>query len=147
MPHKQLEQTRSFTVPGWSRDEPLSNPTHPEIQPLFAEKAEVLEIAKRRACVSFAKMNAAPDANQQSAWAAATTRDEQDVLRARVDMLNTLMQAPDPKLSIENTAPPKVCVTYDRIRMDDTSELGPMQSTMTWIVPGAEDQVPLEKSY
>jgi hypothetical protein len=111
----------------------------------ITEKVEVLEIAKRRAAVSFAKMNSALEAGQHAAWASATTKDEQDVLRARVDVLNTLMQAPDAKLCLENTAPTRVCVVYDRIRVDPDNEagpeLGPMQSTMTWIVPGAEDEV------
>lgn len=110
----------------------------------ITEKTEVLEIAKRRAAVSFAKMNSALEAGQHSAWASATTKDEQDVLRARVDVLNTLMQAPDAKLCLENTAPTRVCVVYDRIRVDpdkEGAELGPMQSTMTWVVPGAEDEV------
>ncbi len=89
-------------------------------------------------------MNSALEAGQHSAWASATTKDEQDVLRARVDVLNTLMQAPDARLCLENTAPTRVCVVYDRIRVDpdkEGAELGPMQSTMTWVVPGAEDEV------
>lgn len=143
---KKLDRTQTFTVPSWTtKDHTIRHvPTgDSEPQRLIAEKAEVLETAKRRAITSFAKMNAAPDAGQQSTWAAATTRDEQDVLRARVDLLESLIQGEDLKLCLENTCDTKICVSYDRIRMDEAAELGPMQSTMTWVVPGAEIQVEL----
>lgn len=112
-----------------------------DTQQQIGEKAEALEMAKRRAAVSYAKMNSATDAGQHSAWVTATTKDEQEVLRARVDVLSTMMQAPDQKLCLENDGPTRVCVTYDRVRLDRGAELGPMQSTMTWAVPGAEDEL------
>lgn len=112
--------------------------THQQI----SEKSEGLEMAKRRAAVSFAKMSSATDAAQHSAWVSATTRDELDVLRARVDVLSAMMQKNDPELCLENSGPTRVCVTYDRVRLDHQgAELGPMQSTMSWAVPGAGDEL------
>lgn len=99
-------------------------------------KVEALDHAKRQAAVSFARMASDPEMHAE------VVRDEQEVLRARVDVLNTLMKNPDAKLCLESSTDRKgVCVTYDRVRCEGELELGPMQSTMAWAVRGAEDTV------
>lgn len=99
-------------------------------------KVEALDHAKRQAAASFARMASDPGMHAE------VVRDEQEVLRARVDVLNTLMKNPDAKLCLEASADRKgVCVTYDRVRCEGELELGPMQSTMAWAVRGAEDTV------
>jgi len=117
-------------------------------------KIEALEHAKRKAAASYARMCTQQQQPQQQqedveAMQLATTRDEQDVLRARVDVLNTLMRAPDVRLCLEsdndtnvNNNKRRVCVTYDRMRCSEGElELGPMQSTMSWAVRGGEDPI------
>ena len=136
---RQLDQVQAFTVPSWGRDNLISAPVGPDDHAHIWEKAEVLELAKRRAIASYTKMCSAPDTQQQAAWTAATTRDERDVLCARVDLLNALMHNTDVQLCPENTAQARVAVVYDRVRCDGETELGPMQSTMSWVVYGAED--------
>ena len=104
------------------------------------DKAETLEHAKRRATTSYSRM-AAGNAGD---LAGETVRDEQDVLRARVDLLNELMRSPDTRLCLEaegRQEGPRVCVTYDRVRCEGELELGPMQSTMAWAVQGCEDTI------
>jgi hypothetical protein len=101
---------------------------------------EALEAAKRRAASSYTRMVAhpLPQATAQ------VTRDEQDVLCARVDVLNALLrQQSETPLCLEATGRkgPRVCVTYDRLRCEGELELGPMQSTMAWAVRDAEDAV------
>lgn len=99
-------------------------------------KVEALDHAKRQAAASFARMASDPVMHAE------VVRDEQEVLRARVDVLNTLMKNPDAKLCLEASTDRKgVCVTYDRVRCEGELELGPMQSTMAWAVRGAEDTV------
>ena len=104
-------------------------------------KVDALESAKRRAAASFTHMvSCASDPQQYALATKATTRDEQDVLRARVDVLNTLMRNPEAKLCLPaEDRKPRVCVTYERLRCEGELELGPMQSTMAWAVRGAED--------
>ena len=101
-------------------------------------KIETLEHAKHRAAASFARMTSGGPESAQ-----ATTRDEQDVLRARVDVLNVLMRNPDARLCLESSGTgARACVTYDRMRCEGGElELGPMQSTMSWAVRGGEDPV------
>ena len=102
------------------------------------DKAETLEHAKRRAATSFSRMAA----SFTGELASETVRDEQDVLRARVDLLNELMRSPDTRLCLEAEGrQPRVCVTYDRTRCEGELELGPMQSTMAWAVQGCEDTI------
>jgi hypothetical protein len=102
------------------------------------DKAETLEHAKRRAATSFSRMTASFTGD----LASETVRDEQDVLRARVDLLNELMRSPDTRLCLEAEGrQPRVCVTYDRARCEGELELGPMQSTMAWAVQGCEDTI------
>ena len=102
------------------------------------DKAETLEHAKRRAAASFSRMAASYTGD----LASETVRDEQDVLRARVDLLNELMRSPDTRLCLEAEGrQPRVCVTYDRTRCEGELELGPMQSTMAWAVQGCEDTI------
>lgn len=115
-------------------------------------KIEALEHAKRKAAASYARMCTQQHQQQVDveAMQQATTRDEQDVLRARVDVLNTLMRAPDVRLCLESdnhdtdasNRRKRVCVTYDRMRCSEGElELGPMQSTMSWVVRGGEDPI------
>jgi len=108
-------------------------------------KIEALEHAKRKAAASYARMMCTQQQQVDvEAMQLATTRDEQDVLRARVDVLNTLMRAPDVRLCLEsdNDSKRRVCVTYDRMRCSEGElELGPMQSTMSWAVRGGEDPI------
>ncbi len=104
------------------------------------QQVEALEHAKRRAAASFTRMVAHPSAQDT----AQTTRDEQDVLGARVAVLNALLRQDPAKstpLCLEATGRkgPRVCVTYDRLRCEGELELGPMQSTMAWAVRDAED--------
>ena len=58
--------------------------------PLF-EKVDRLEAAKRKATASFSKLCSTNEQVAVTGLAAAATRDQQDVLRARVDVLNTLI--------------------------------------------------------
>jgi hypothetical protein len=106
----------------------------------WRSRADELDAAKRRASTSFARLSTQPDSKAQ---AAAWAQDEIAVLRARVDLLNTLMTNPDnARLCLDNDKPPRVCVMYNRMRCEGETELGPMQSTMAWAVRGAEK--PLE---
>lgn len=107
---------------------------------MLMNQIEALEAAKRRAASSYTRMVAhpLPQATAQ------VTRDEQDVLCARVDVLNALLrQQSETPLCLEATGRkgPRVCVTYDRLRCEGELELGPMQSTMAWAVRDAEDAV------
>lgn len=114
----------------------------PQADESFAwrSRADELDAAKRRASTSFARLSTQPDSKAQ---AAAWAQDEIAVLRARVDLLNTLMTNPDnARLCLDNDKPPRVCVMYNRMRCEGETELGPMQSTMAWAVRGAEK--PLE---
>ena len=115
----------------------------PPVHAAIVAKADALESAKRRAAASFTHMMASTADQQQYEQATkATTRDELDVLRARVDVLNTLMRHPDARLCLPaEDRKPRVCVTYDRLRCEGELQLGPMQSTMAWAVRGAEDPV------
>jgi hypothetical protein len=101
---------------------------------------EALEAAKRRAASSYTRMVAhpLPQATAQ------VTLDEQDVLCARVGVLNALLRQPSENpLCLEATGRkgPRLCVTYDRLRCEGELELGPMQSTLAWAVRDAEDAV------
>ena len=51
------------------------------------------------------------------------------------------MRDPGTVLCIESDKPVRVCATYERLRTDGESELGPMQSTMSWAVYGAEEPI------
>jgi hypothetical protein len=105
----------------------------------WRSRADELDAAKRRASTSFARLSTQPDSKAQ---AAAWAQDEIAVLRARVDLLNTLMTNPDnARLCLDNDKPPRVCVMYNRMRCEGETELGPMQSTMAWAVRGAEKPV------
>jgi hypothetical protein len=106
----------------------------------IATKVEALENAKRRASVSYSHMSASPHDEQACA---ATLMDEEDVLRARVSVLNAIMCRPPPKLclEVEPQGTPRVYATYDRIRLEAGMELGPMQPRMAWGVDDAEHKV------
>ena len=99
-------------------------------------KVEALEQAKHCASASFRRLASGDDVAHEA------TADEQRVLHARVDVLNTLLaQGKDqPPLCLPASgSAPRVCVSYDRLRCDGEMELGPMQSTMAWAVQGAEE--------
>lgn len=107
---------------------------------MLMNQIEALEAAKRRAASSYTRMVAHPHPQDTMQ----VTRDEQDVLCARVDVLNALLrQQSETPLCLEATGRkgPRVCVTYDRLRCEGELELGPMQSTMAWAVRDAEDAV------
>ncbi len=140
-PHPVKTERDSFTIPcAWMSPGPAPIP-HTHAGGIM-HRVESLELAKRRATASYARMVAHPSAQDT----AQTTRDEQDVLCARVDVLNALLQQDPEKssplcLEAAGRASPRVCVTYDRLRCEGELELGPMQSTMAWAVKGAEDPV------
>lgn len=142
-PNKKPDQRNPsiFAVPSWSngQQEGLAWPSAPD-EPWRA-KAELLEATKRRAAGSFARTIRGDCKTAIDGWAA----DEQAVLRARIDLLNTLMVRHDDArlLCLENTQPPRVCVQYNRMRCEGETDLAPMQSTMAWVVPGAE--VPVQQ--
>lgn len=131
--------TKQFTVPSWQTApaQPMKAAEASKKGGIMA-KIETLEHAKHRAAASFARMTSGGPESAQ-----ATTRDEQDVLRARVDVLNVLMRNPDARLCLESSGTgARACVTYDRMRCEGGElELGPMQSTMSWAVRGGEDPV------
>ena len=142
-PNKKPDQRNPsiFAVPSWSNGQQggLAWPSAPD-EPWRA-KAELLEATKRRAAGSFARTIRGDCKTAIDGWAA----DEQAVLRARIDLLNTLMVRHDDArlLCLENTQPPRVCVQYNRMRCEGETDLAPMQSTMAWVVPGAE--VPVQQ--
>lgn len=126
-----------FTVPSWQApdDPPLRADTQ-QAPPEWLDKAQTLHTAKKQATSSFSRFSMQPQEQRlQDAWA----RDEKAVLRARADLLNTLMTAEqDPKLCLEVKSKNRVCVMYNRMRCEGDVELGPMQSTMSWVVHGGE---------
>lgn len=126
----------SFTIPSAWLHAPAQTQTSQ-----FMDQIETLEHAKRLAATSYTRMLANPSPQ----GTAQTTRDEQAVLCARVAVLNALLghNAEHKPLCLEATGRkgPRVCVTYDRLRCEGDMELGPMQSTMAWAVPDAEDAV------
>ena len=141
---------KQFTVPSWQTapthhmkagDNPTTTAAYSAQRGGVMAKIEALEQAKHRAAASFARMMSAGPATQ--ATQETTTRDELDVLTARVDVLNTLMRNPDARLCLESSSGvgARACVTYDRMRCEGELELGPMQSTMAWAVRGGEDPV------
>ena len=137
--HTNPKRASFFKVPAWSQQEGLAWPNAPD-EPWRA-KAELLEATKRRAAGSFARTMRGDCKTAIEGWAA----DEQGVLRARIDLLNTLMLRHDDAklLCLENPQPPRVCVQYNRMRCEGETDLAPMQSTMAWVVPGAE--VPVQQ--
>lgn len=126
----------------------LKHYDHPT--PLFA-KVETLEAAKRKATGSFSKLCSTNDPGAVAGLAAVATRDQQDVLRARVDVLNSLLKEPDSRLCVKHrllkseTGPKTLCaVTYNRFlreSVDSAKEVGEIQSPMAWFVPGAQTHV------
>lgn len=118
--------------------------------PLF-EKVDRLEAAKRKATASFSKLCSTHEQSAVSGLAATATRDQQDVLRARVDVLNTLIKGQDSHICVKHrllkseTGPKTLCaVTYNRFlreSVDSTKEVGEIQSPMAWFVPGAQKHV------
>lgn len=134
----------AFTVPSWKDPTPIAPLARPAGDGWRA-LAEALDAAKRQAALSFARLNAAPQHLDPAAHSRACdnwARDEVAVLRARVGLLNELMthDAPAARPCIEHaaSADPRVCVMYNRMRCEAGRELGPMQSTMSWVVRGAE---------
>ena len=137
--YREKSDRDSFSIPSaWTSAPTLPAPTHAS---LLMQQVEALEAAKRRAAASYTRMVAHPMPQDM----AQTTRDEQEVLCARVAVLNALLEqtAEHSPLCLEATGRerPRVCVTYDRLRCDGELELGPMQSTMAWVVRDAEDPV------
>ena len=153
MQARQRDTPHHFTVPSWTSAPPIALP-YPDAArtdgDAIMHKIETLEQAKRRAAESYTRM-CSSSAQADMMMVQATTRDEQDVLKARVDVLNTLMRAPDARLCLESGEGARaclesgegarVCVTYDRMRCEGEMELGPMQSTMSWAVRGGEDPI------
>lgn len=135
-------EVASFTVPSpcWQAVAQVEYATGADEEDAapWCEKAQALHLAKKQATASFSRMSMQPgDARLQDSW----TKDERNVLRARADLLHTLMTAEaDPKICLEVTdsKPARVCVMYNRMRCEGDVELGPMQSTMSWVVHGAE---------
>jgi hypothetical protein len=123
---------------------------HDHPTPLFS-KVETLEAAKRKATGSFSKLCSTSDPSAVASLAAVATRDQQDVLRARVDVLNTLLKEPDSHICVKHrllkseTGPKTLCaVTYNRFlreSVDSAKEVGEIQSPMAWFVPGAQKHV------
>lgn len=132
-----VQQERIFTIPAtWTPAcLALAAPGRPEHT--LMDKVENLESAKRCAAASYSRL-AAGDAASEQALA-----DEHEVLAARVDVLTSLLlqgQRQTPLcLTTASGEGPRVCVTYDRLRCEGDLELGPMQSTMAWAVPGAQE--------
>lgn len=131
---------RIFTIPASWTPACLTLPASAR-QPSHAlmDKVEALENAKRCAAASYARLAAGhPTGSSEEA-----TLDEQEVLCARVNVLNALLLAQEgcqaPLCLTAGGTGPRVCVTYDRLRCEGDMELGPMQSTMAWAVPGAEE--------
>lgn len=136
------QQEKIFTIPAsWTPACLLALPASAR-QPTHAlmDKVEALENAKRCAAASYARLAAGhPNGSSEEA-----TLDEQEVLCARVNVLNALLLAQvggcqAPLCLTAGGTGPRVCVTYDRSRCEGDMELGPMQSTMAWAVPGAEE--------
>lgn len=131
--------------------------------PLFI-KVDNLEAAKRKATGSFSKLVASSDQAAVSALAAAATRDQQDVLRHRINVMNALIQDPHSHLCVQHKCLEKaphalVSVTYNRYLRESPeseTEVGEIQSAMSWFLPGAQKHVahlltpgsgtPMEKS-
>jgi hypothetical protein len=109
---------------------------------IVMSQAEELAHAKRRAAISYSRMASSPGDDRATAQ---VNSDEMDVLNARINLLQTFLRqghdAPPMCLPVENVKGPRVCVVYDRIRCEGELELGPMQSSMSWAVQGAEDTV------
>lgn len=131
----------SFVVPSWqTRDAPTNKsiPLDP-VNEEWRDRAFALHAAKKRATTSFSRVaNQPKDYRAQETWA----EEERAVLRTRAGLLNTLMASrEDPKLCLPaEHSPKRVCVTYNRVRCeaDGQVQLGPMQSTMSWVVHGGE---------
>lgn len=123
---------------------------HDHPTPLFS-KVDTLEAAKRKATGSFSKLCSTNDPNAVAGMAAVATRDQQDVLRARVDVLNSLIREPDSHICVKHrllkseTGPKTLCaVTYNRFlreSLESVKEVGEIQSPMAWFVPGAQTHV------
>lgn len=123
---------------------------HDQPTPLFA-KIDTLEAAKRKATASFSKLCSTNDPSAVSGMAGAATRDQQDVLRARVSVLNSLIHGPDSHMCVKHrllknaSGPKTLCaVTYNRFlreSVESTKEVGEIQSAMAWFVPGAQTHV------
>jgi hypothetical protein len=138
---------------GRSGDSAILTPGNHSLQHtehLFA-KVENLEAAKRKATGSFSKLCSTTDTNAIPSLAAAATRDQQDVLRHRVDVLNKLLSGPDSHICVHHallsnpTKPRTLCaVTYTRFVRESVGsdkEVGEIQSPMAWFVPGAQQHV------
>lgn len=116
--------------------------------PLFI-KVDNLEAAKRKATGSFSMLVASSDQTAVPALAAAATRDQQDVLRHRISVMNALIQDPHSHLCVEHKRLEKaphalVSVTYNRYlreSMESETEVGEIQSAMSWFLPGAQKHV------
>jgi hypothetical protein len=134
---KPASNERAFIVPSWLSDE-TGVTTGPPEDAVWRDKAGRLEAAKRKAAASFAKLRATPEPQLQASW----NQDEIRVLQARVELLNSLMTAPkDPRLCVDNDRPPRICVMYNRMCCEGETEVGPMQSTMAWVVHNSEASV------
>jgi hypothetical protein len=120
--------------------------------PLFV-KVDLLEQSKRKAANSFAQLCSAAGGHNHAdepALIATATRDQHDVLRDRIEVLNDLItQRPDPQICMRHKLLGKaphtlVSVTYNRyVRESPQSEkeMGEIQSPMAWVVPGVQKWV------
>ena len=115
--------------------------------PLFV-KVDNLEAAKRKATTSFSKLCSATDHSAIPGLASAATKDQQDVLRHRIDVLNALIADPNSHICVKHKLLQKpdapktlVSVTYNRYLREglhSDKEVGEIQSAMAWVVPGAQ---------
>ena len=115
--------------------------------PLFV-KVDNLEAAKRKATNSFSKLCSATDHAAIPGLASAATKDQQDVLRHRIDVLNALIIDPNSHICVKHKLLQKpdapktlVSVTYNRYvreSLQSDREMGEIQSPMAWVVPGAQ---------
>lgn len=134
------QRKQAFVVPSWqTRDAPATQVSLDPPNEEWRDKAYTLHAAKKRATTSFSRVaNQPKDYRAQEAWA----EEERAVLRARAGLLDTLMGGhEDPKLCLPaQQSPNRVCVTYNRVRCEADGQvlLGPMQSTLSWVVHGGE---------
>jgi hypothetical protein len=130
---------KSFSVPSWQEENAAFKvpPLQAEEEDAWRDRAYALHTAKKRALASFSRLtNQSKDYRAQEAWA----EEERAVLRARAGLLDALL-AGDHKLCLKSKhSPARVCVMYNRMRCeaDGKVQLGPMQSTMSWVVHGGD---------